>query len=213
MVSRLALVLLLFGLLGDTGGERGRAGNAFYEQGRYADAVAAYRDGLAALKDTTGATYAALQNNLGAALLRQQEYRAAAQALRRARRAAPTDTARVRALVNAGAAAAGRGAIGAALRHYRAALVLDPTHEAARHNYEYLKRQQAGQRDGADQERVSPSPYARQLKQKAEALVARRRYAEAAALMEEGLRQDSTVRAYRDFIGRLSDITQISNTP
>jgi len=91
--------------------------------------------------------------------------------------------------------------------------VLDPTHEAARHNYEYLKRQQAGQRDGADQERVSPSPYARQLKQKAEALVARRRYAEAAALMEEGLRQDSTVRAYRDFIGRLSDITQISNTP
>jgi hypothetical protein len=31
--------------------------------------------------------------------------------------------------------------------------------------------------------------------------------------MQKGLRRDSTVAAYRDFIGRLEDVAQIAQTP
>ncbi len=213
MMPRVLLILLLFGLLGDVGAERGREGNALFEQDRYAEAEATYRDGLAALDDTTGGVYAALQNNLGAALLRQEAVGEARTAFRRSRQAAGSDTAYVRARFNEGMAAAGQDDIAAALSHYRAVLLRDPTHAAARHNYEYLKRQQsrAGRDDSPPE--VDPSPYARRLKKKAEALVARQQYAEAARLMTDGLRQDSTVQAYRDFMTRLDDVAQLSQQP
>jgi len=212
MAPRLLLILLLFGLLGDAGAERGREGNALYEQGRYAAAESAYRDGLAVLNDTTGGVYAALQNNLGATLLRQKELGEARTAFQRARQAAETDSAYVRARFNEGTAAASQDDISAALSHYRAVLLRDPTHAAARHNYEYLKRQQARSGGGSSSE-IEPSDYARRLKKKAEALVARQQYEEAGRLMDDGLRQDSTVRAYRDFMTRLDDVAQLSPQP
>lgn len=213
MWSRLLLILLLFGLLGDTAAERGRDGNALFAQERYAEAEAAYRDGLAALSDTTGAVYAALQNNLGAALLRQRKHGAARTAFDRARRAAPTEAERVRALFNAGTAAAGQGALDTALRRFRRVLLLDPSHNAARYNYEYLKRREQEEGESSDTPDVEPSPYARRLKERAEAMVAERRYEDAAALMRNGLKQDSTVQAYRDFMARLDDVAQISARP
>lgn len=214
MSVRFALVLLLFGLFGDAGAEHGRTGNALYEQGRYAEAEAAYRDGLAALDDTTGAVYAALQNNLGAALHRQKRFAAARAAFQRAVRTAPTTEDRVRALFNAGTAAAGTGRLRTALTDYKEALLLDPTHHPARYNYEYLKRQLAERRSGSrPPPDIEPSAYARRLKQKADMLVAREQYTEAAELMSDGLERDSTVAAYRDFIGRLEDVAQIAQGP
>ena len=119
MLARLSLVLLLFGLFGDDGAERGRAGNALYEQGQYAAAETEYRDGLAVHEDTTDAVYAALQNNLGATLHRQQRFSEARSAFQRAVRTAPTEEDRVRALFNAGTAAAGMGKLETALAEYR----------------------------------------------------------------------------------------------
>ncbi|MEF8796339.1 MAG: tetratricopeptide repeat protein [Salinivenus sp.] len=214
MTGRLALVLLLFGLLGDEAAEHGRSGNALYEQEQYTAAEAAYRDGLAALDDTTGAVYAALQNNLGAALHRQDQFAEARAAFRRAARAAPTPEARRRARFNAGTAAAGQGELRAALADYRQVLLDDPTHAEARYNYEYLKRRRAERRSGSrDAPDIEPSPYARRLKKKAEALVRKTQYEAAAELMRKGLRKDSTVAAYRTFMGRLDDVTQIAQTP
>jgi len=214
VIARLALVLLLFGLFGDTGAEHGRTGNALYEQERYSAAEGAYRDGLAALDDTTGAVYAALQNNLGAALHRQEQFGEARTAFRRAARAAPTARERTRARFNAGTAAAAQGRLREALADYKQVLLSAPTHEAARYNYEVLKRRLAERRSGgADSPDVEPSDYARRLKEKAEALVSERRYEAAAALMREGLRKDSTVAAYRAFLGRLDDVSQIAQTP
>jgi tetratricopeptide (TPR) repeat protein len=214
MTGRCALILLLFGLFGDGAADQGRSGNALYEQGQYAAAESAYRDGLAALDDTTGAVYAALQNNLGAALHRQKQYAEARSAFRRATRAAPAREARVRALFNAGTAAAGLGQLREALEDYKEALLLDPTHQQARYNYEYLKRQLARQRGGGQPPPdVQPSAYARRTKQKAEALVAEQRYEAAAELMRKALTTDSTVAAYRDFMNRLDDIAQIAQTP
>lgn len=213
MVARMALILLLFGLLGDTGAKEGRQGNVHFQQGRYAEAEAAYRSGLEAHDDTVGTVYAALQNNLGVALLRQKQFGDARTAFERARRAASTEDDRVRARFNGANAAAGMGDMAAALHEYEQVLLQDPSHEAARYNYEYLKRQAADQQPSRSQSdpEVEPSPYARQLKEKAEALVAQEQYEAAEALMNEGLQQDSTVEAYRDFMNRIEDIAQINS--
>ena len=213
MLARLALILLLFGLFGDTGAEHGRSGNALYEQGQYAAAATAYRDGLAALNDTTGAVYAALQNNLGAALHRQKQFSAARTAFERAARSAPSLDERARARFNAATAAAGLGNLQAALRDYRQVLLMDPTHTPARYNYEFLKRKLTSGRRSQPSPDVEPSAYARRLKKKAEALVARRQYGAAVDSMQRGLRRDSTVAAYRDFLTRLTDVAEISRTP
>jgi tetratricopeptide (TPR) repeat protein len=214
MTARLALVLLLFGLFGDEGAEHGRTGNALYEQGEYAAAETAYRDGLAAHADTTGAVYAALQNNLGATLHRQERFSEARAAFQTALRAAPTPTARTRALFNAATAAAGMGRLEAALAEYRQVLLQDPDHKRARYNYEYLKRQlRQGRSGGGAPPDVEPSPYARRMKTEAEALVRRREYAAAVRTMEQALRADSTVAAYQDFMARLDAVAKIADTP
>ncbi|MFB6230455.1 MAG: hypothetical protein ABEL04_04790 [Salinibacter sp.] len=211
MAARLTLILLLFGLLGDTGAEKGREGNTYFEQGKYAAAATAYRKGAAALRDTTGAPYTGLQNNLGLALYRQDQYGAARRALARAQRTASTDAQRVRAAFNIATVAAAMGDRRVALRNYKRALLLDPTHEAARYNYEFLKRKMGtGASDDAPE--VDPSPYAQRLKQKADALVARTQYTTAAALMKDGLRRDSTVSAYQDFITRIEQVARISRS-
>jgi len=211
MTARAALIFLLFGLFGDTGPEKGREGNALFEQEKYAAAADAYRAGLDALTDTTGAVYVGLQNNLGLALHRQDRLDAARTAFDRARRAAATDGQRKRALFNAANVAAEMGDQNAALQKYKQVLLLDPDHEAARFNYEYLKRQQDSRSSG-EPPAIEPSPFAQRLKKQAETLVAHTQYTTAAALMKDGLRQDSTVRAYRDFMRRIEEIAQISRT-
>lgn len=214
----LALVSLLPLLVAaDDGSDAGRRGNALYEQGDYEAAEAAYRRGLRALSDTTGALYASLQHNLGAALHRQEDYDAARSAFLRAARTAPADAERARALYNAGNAAASAGHIETALQDFRRTLRLQPDHADARFNYEYLKRKQnrtaSRQRSGPE---IEPSAYAKRLKRQAEDMVAEQRYNAAHQLMTDGLRKDSTVAAYRDFMARIrnvADINQDSSSP
>lgn len=213
MIARFALVILLFGLFGDTGSEHGRTGNGFYDQGQYADAERAYREGLQVHEDTTGRVYASLQNNLGSALHRQERFADARVAFRRAARAAPTMEGQVRALYNAATAAAALGNVAAALSDYEQVLRLDPSHDPARYNYEYLKRNRAKETSGPQPRDVEPSPYARELKKRADRLVDDQNYAAALEVMNEGLQNDSTVRAYRDFMGRLDKIVRIAETP
>ncbi|WP_103029124.1 hypothetical protein [Salinibacter altiplanensis] len=211
MFARAALILLLFGLLGDGGAEKGRDGNALFDQGRHVAAADAYQAGLDALDDTTGAVYVGLQNNRGLALHRQDRLGAARTAFRKARRAATTEAERARVLFNAANVAAEMKDRPGALNRYRQVLLLDPTHAAARFNYEYLKRQKGG-RSGSDPSPLEPSPFAKQLKKKADALVARTQYTTAAALLRDGMQRDSTVRAYREFVGRLEEIAQIARS-
>jgi len=211
MIARAALILLLFGLLGDAGPEKGREGNARFEEQQYAAAAAAYDAGLEALSDTTGAVYTGLQNNRGVALHRQGRLAEAQAAFRQARRTASTDAERVRALFNAATLAAEMDERKEALRHYKRVLLLDPEHEAARFNYELLKRRQ-GQSAPEESPPIEPSSFARRLKKNAESLVARSQYTTASALMKDGLRRDSTVRAYREFMTRIEDVAQIART-
>jgi len=203
--------------MGDDGVDDGRRGNQLYEQGDYAAAESAYREALASVSDSMGTTYtyAALQHNLGAALYRQGDFRDAQAAFTRAYETAPTDRERGRALYNAGNAAAKDEAMETALDFYRRALLLNPDDQRARHNFEFLKREMQRQQtqQGTPPPSVEPSAFAKRLKRQAEALVAEQKYEDAVTLMENGMRRDSTVRAYRGFIQRLKDVSTIDAMP
>ncbi|NBC85750.1 MAG: tetratricopeptide repeat protein [Bacteroidetes bacterium] len=208
-------ILLLVGLLGGDAEDDGRRGNLLYEQGEYEAAESAYRSALSALPDSTGKVYAALQNNLGAALYRQDEFTDAQAAFTRAHEAALSDEERARALYNAGNAAARDGSLETAMDFFRRTLLADPSFQEARANYEIIHRQLQERRPqgGSPPPDVDPSAFAERLKRQAEALVAEQAYSRALTLMENGLERDSTVRAYRDFIQRLRDVSTIDDLP
>ena len=88
----------------------------------------------------------------------------------------------------------------------------DPTNEAARYNYELLKKSLA-QKDTQQQKDskppIEPSEFAKRIKEKADQLVAQQRYSDALQLLNEGLRSDKTVQAYNDYIQRLGTIVEI----
>ncbi len=193
------------------GAEEGRRGNALFREGEYAAAAEAYRAGLDALEDDEAALASDLWSNLGAALFRQEKYAEALAAFKEAASAAATSEDRLRALYNAGLGAAATGEREAALGYFRQTLLLDPEHENARFNYEFVKRQMQSrpQQSQPPEEPVQPSDYARRLKEQADALVAEDEYLAAARLMARGLQRDSTVRAYGDFIGRVTGVAQI----
>lgn len=211
MIARVGLLLILFGLFGDTIAEQGREGNVRFRNGEFAAAANAYKKVTSQLDDTTGIVYSRLQNNLGMALQRQQKYESAYEAFKRARRTATVNDDRVRALFNGANVAAALGNRKEALRSYKNVLLLDPSHEDARFNYEYLKRNTT-ESSRAERQSVEPSPYARRLKKKAEVLVSKARYTAAAALMKDGMQSDSTVAAYRQFIRRIEQVAQINRS-
>ncbi|MDX1531714.1 MAG: tetratricopeptide repeat protein, partial [Rhodothermales bacterium] len=114
---------------------------------------------------------------------------------------------------NAGNAAARQQAFEAALDHYRRALLLRPDFEDARYNWELVRRQLQDNPSQSPPENVTPSPFAERLKARADSLVAARAYRAALDLLDAGLQQDSTVAAYRDFIGRLDAVVTIEERP
>jgi tetratricopeptide (TPR) repeat protein len=216
---RFLCIALLLGLWGglfeDDGEDDGRRGNRLYQQEQWSAAEQAYRTALGAVNDSSGAVYAALQHNLGATLYQQDEFRDAQTAFTRAYEAASTDEERTRALYNAGNAAIGAGQLELAMDFFRRTLLIDPTFEEARYNYEVLHRQlqRRQPKGGSPPPDIEPSAFAQRLKRQAEALVSEKQYNRAVSLMEGGLERDSTVRAYRDFMQRLRDVSTINNTP
>lgn len=210
MTPRLLLALTLFTV--PAGAREGREGNALFAEERFEEAAARYRAGLDRNTEAAGAVRAGLFNNLGAALYRQEQYAEAQAAFEAALAAALAPEDRARAAYHAGNAAAQQQNVEAALGFYRAALLAQPDHFEAKFNYEYLRRQlQEDRPQPPDQPPPEPSDYARQLKEEADRLVAQRRYADALTLLQNGLRTDSTVQAYSDFIGRLGTVVQIED--
>ncbi|NBB75093.1 MAG: tetratricopeptide repeat protein [Bacteroidetes bacterium] len=213
MTTRLVILLLALLLGADDGTDEGRRGNALYEAGDYEAAASAYRAGLDQHDGSEGAVYAALWNNLGLALHRQEKYEEADSAFQRAAVAATTPERQARALYNAGNNAVAQDQLESALALYRQALITDESHADARFNYEYLKRQMAQrqQQSSSATDPIEPSAFARQLKRRADEMATNRQYEDAYRLMQNGLQQDSTVAAFRSFITRLSDVAQIDS--
>ncbi|PSQ84573.1 MAG: hypothetical protein BRD44_00455 [Bacteroidetes bacterium QS_7_67_15] len=160
-----------------------------------------------------------LWNNLGLALHRTDSTERAVAVFQHAFRTAEAAAGRGRAAYNAGTAAAQTDRDQAALGRLRQALLADSSHEAARFNFELVKRRLERKKKQQKKKKqkqkpspdVQPSAFARRLKARADSLVARRRYADAYRLMTKGLRRDSTVRAFRSFIRRTSAVVQIDS--
>lgn len=213
MPIRLIILLMALLLGADDGADEGRRGNALYEAGDYEAAASAYRAGLDQHDGTKGTVHAALWNNLGLALHRQEKYEDAASAFQRAAETAKAPTRQARALYNAGNNAVAQGQLESALALYRQALIADEQYADARFNYEYVKRRMAErqQQSSSASDPIEPSEFARQLKRRADEMAKNRRYDDAYRLMQEGLQQDSTVAAFQSFITRLSDVAQIDS--
>ncbi|MCB1073843.1 MAG: hypothetical protein KDK96_12210, partial [Chlamydiia bacterium] len=97
--------------------------------------------------------------------------------------------------------------------HYKNALKKNPSNQDARYNYELLKKliqEQKNQQDqNKNQKNQEPSEYAKQMKKKAEELVAQRNYNDAYNLMQMALQKDQTVSSFNDFISRIKDVAEI----
>ena len=187
--------------------EKAREGNRLFGQEEYAGAADAYRAALADADDPV--LTARLFDNLGQALYASQAFTEARNAFETALAEAPDDAFAARAAYHAGNTAAQQQEIEDALGFYRRALLLDPDHAGARFNYEFLKRQQAQDQQNESQPPPKPSALAQRLKAQADKLVEQRDYQEAFDLMQDGMRRDSTVQAYQDFMARLQTVGQI----
>ena len=217
---RLLLAALLLGwtLFAADGAKQGREGNDRYRSGAYAQARQAYGRGLAERDQrTASAITSALWHNLGLALHRTDSTQRATAAFQSAIGTAPDSLARSRAAYNAGTAAAQADHNQAALGRFRQALLTNPGHAEARYNFEVVKRELQRKKQKQKKKKkknrpppdVQPSAFAERLKARADSLVAQRQYAGAYQLMQQGLRRDSTVRAYRSFIRRTGAVAQI----
>ena len=212
MIRPLLLALVLFTV--PAGAREGREANAHYAEGRFEEAAARYRDGLARSDEDAGAVRSALLNNLGCALYEQGDFAEAQTAFEAALGAALTPEGQARAAYNAGNALAEQQNIEAALGFYRRALLARPDFHEAKFNYELLKRRLQNDPppdEQPDDPSVEPSPFAEALKAEADSLVAARQYGTAFETMQHGLATDSTVQAYAEFIGRLGAVAEIED--
>lgn len=142
-LHHLLLLLLCLGITHESMAQKqGRRGNALYKQEQYEAAADAYYTGLNAYQGgKTDLAFHGLQNNLGAALHKQQEFDLAQAAFARALETAASVENYARAAYNAGNNAFRLEQAEAALEHYKKALLADPTNQDAKFNYEFVKRQ------------------------------------------------------------------------
>lgn len=106
-----------------------------------------------------------------------------------------------------------QGKMEEALADFKQAVKADANNTDARYNYEMLKRkldEKKKQDEKNNKKKPDPSPYARNLKARADALLKQFRFGEAAALMNEGLKRDATVEYYEDYMKRLDDVDKIN---
>lgn len=100
-----------------------------------------------------------------------------------------------------------------AVTYFKQSLKANTKNDAARYNYELarkkLEQQQEEQEQPNQDENITPSEWAKELKKKAEELVRQNRFREALELMHQGIQQDPSVKAFGNFISRLGTIVEI----
>lgn len=198
----------------DGGG--GRKGNALFQEGQFDEAVLAYQSGIERFEDADiTQVHSNLLNNQGAAYYRGENHEAAKNAFIKSIAMADDRAEQVRGSYNAGNAAFGSDEKPVSADFFRQALLLDPGNVDAKYNYEFVKRQlkreqqDDQQEQGGNEPPPKPSDYAKELKARADALVAERRYREAHQLMTDGLKSDPTIKAFQTFIDRTASIADI----
>ena len=209
-VSAAALAVLMLGGCGldalrpGVGG--GRAAAELLEAGDAAGAEAALISALAT-PDVPRDVQARLWQSLGVARARQDRFAEADSAFAQALARADGPAQRARYATDAGTAALLADDPARADSLLRLALLLDPDRAAARRNQEIARR-----RLGTPPPPPEPSDFAERVKARADSLVAARQYRAALDVMQDGLRRDSTVAAYAEFVQRLDGVAQIEGS-
>ncbi len=193
--------------------QSGRKGNAEYADDRFDEAVIAYQRGLDEFDELEpGSVPSDLYNNQGAAYYRGENPEASQNAFINSIAMAEGRDQQIRGSYNAGNAAFANDAKSVSADFFRQALLLDPQNADAKFNYEFVKRQlkrEQQNQQGENEPPPKPSDYAKQLKARADALVAEQRYRDAHEIMTDGLKTDPTVKAYQTFIDRTASVADI----
>lgn len=193
--GRLTILVIIFPLLGftflDGVAEKNREGNRLFKEGKLEEAVQCYLEAQAENPERLE-----LRFNLGDAFYRQEAYDKALQEFERALES--RDKALLaKSYYNIGNVNFRQKRLGEAAEAYKRALALDPDDLDAKINLELTL------------ERLEAITHAKGLKEKAEALIAQRRFQDAYDLMIEGLRINAAVSGYQGFITRIEDILDI----
>lgn len=186
-----------------------REANKAYEAGDYVLAETLYREAIEADPEN-----AKLYFNLGNALAEQGKTQEAIEQYLEFRARAESAEEKAMAEYNMGTLLTKNEEWDPAIAHLKSALKLNPSDEDARHNLELAlskKDEQENQNQQNDENQPEASEYAKAIKQRAEQLVAQRRYKEAYQLMQEALKSDKTVSAFRDFTERIKNVADIND--
>ena len=189
-------------------------GNENYAKEQFEQALTDYKDAL--LDDPLNET--ALFNQ-GNALYKLKKYEEAVETFQKNVSSEDLDLC-AKAYYNIGNTYFQMNKLQESIQSYIKSLELNPNDTDAKFNLELAraklkesadKQQPQKKNDNQDkkQEKIDPSEFAKKLKREADRLVKMRRYADAYGIMENGMKQDQTVKAYQDFISRLQEITGI----
>ena len=192
----------------------GREANKAYEEGNYEQAETLY---MAAIEEEP--ENAKLYFNLGNARAKQGKVEKAIEAFMEYRNLTMAPEEKSLAEYNIGTMLAEQEKWDPAATHFKNALKLNPLDMDAKHNYERaLAKQEEEEQDqeGQDENQQNqpppePSEYALAMKKQAEKLVAERKYNEAYELMQRALAADETVQAFKDFIERIKNVSDINS--
>lgn len=179
-----------------------------YKAGKFEQAAVIYKT----LVDSFEVNSEPLQLNLGHSLARSGKEQEADATYRTLAANANDKVIKSLAFQQLGVMATKKQNLKDAVSYFKQSLKAHPANDAARYNYELAKKklqQQQDQQDQKKEDQPEPSEWAKELKKKAEQLVNRFRYQEAYDLMQQGLQQDPTVKAYENFINRIGTILEI----
>jgi len=198
-------------------GIRGKvnAGNEAFKKGDYEQALTLYKDAL--LDDPLNEI--ALFNQADA-LYKLKKYDQAIENYQKVTGSKDLQLS-ARAYYNIGNALFQQNKLQQCIQAYKKSLELNSNDFEAKYNLELAraklkemskkqKQQQNGQKQNQQRQKIEPSEFAKQLKARAEELVAKQQYARAFQLMSDGLKKDKTVAAFQSFINRIKDVVDIS---
>ena len=94
------------------------------------------------------------------------------------------------------------------INHFKEALRSNPQNEAARFNYELLKKIKRI-RDQQEDEDLQPSDYAKMMKARADDLRQNGNFQQALDTMLEAMQNDETTKVYQQFMSKLKEIADI----
>ncbi len=210
--SMLATSLLLFFIQTESFAQgAGRAkvleGNRAYAEEKFDEANDKYRDAQVDNPESP-----IIHFNIGDALYQKRNYEEALKSYQSAVQKSNDPQLQAQGYYNLGNTLFRMDKLQESIAAYQQALKLNPNDEDAKFNLEYVRRklkENAQKQPQEQNQKITPSEFAKKLKAQAEALVAQRSYKEAHELLQNGLKQDPTVAAFQDFIQRIKDVVDI----